>query len=828
MEEVIIGTVQKIKNDLQRYQKTYKFVVYKSFLDLFQDGKVSKKKLAKKFSDFYLKLKKNNLAIEDGQVKNIIDSDQNRYVEKIVYFIDNMPLEHIKYLKTRNNYIRLDDDLEELSQKNIIELKGFINRKIIEYYLDKVGEKGITKIINNNVLILRKKIDQSIFKYGWTIPIERHELIYSLNGETLSRGDSKEITVSIKGEYFKSKLRSVNRKTKSDTLQIRYDSNDKFKNYLKNIFQNSWEILSKSKNKKLNKISEYILLLYNGEPYSYRIIPLIKEESLRQKFWWVNQGKTYKQGIDNECIWAPLKNKNGKTFFHWGNVSKVKADDIILHYRNGKISGFSIAKSDAYKAKKPFETDKWEKEGWKVDINYNSLDYPISLERFANEIYDKNKKYFPIASDYSVNQGYLFKLNPEDFKTIVNNLESSRDRDTLSENLNNFDISTIAEKEQNLDYLELHGDIIESGLYFSKEMICRFIASLCTKNFLILTGLSGSGKTKLAQAFVKWISSKRNQYSIVTVGSDWTNREPLLGYPNAIEENKYVKPHHDIVDLLVEASENPGSPYFLVLDEMNLSHVERYFADFLSAMESNEPIQLHEGDADDKWEADTGMEVPGEIDIPENLFIIGTVNIDETTYMFSPKVLDRANVIEFRVNEDDINGFLDNPVKPDLNFLEGKGKSMAKNFVKKARMAIHYSDEEARLKNILIEFFNNLQEVGAEFGYRTASEIMSLAGNISKLTKEDDEVWSIGEIADAAIMQKLLPKLHGSRKKLGPVLENLAELCIDHENEINIQKVLTQENKLEADYVKYPNSLEKIIRMHKRLMQNGFTSFTEA
>ena len=72
---------------------------------------------------------------------------------------------------------------------------------------------------------------------------------------------------------------------------------------------------------------------------------------------------------------------------------------------------------------------------------------------------------------------------------------------------------------------------------------------------------------------------------------------------------------------------------------MNLSHVERYFADFLSAMESNEPVPLHNNDLIE--------DIPNQITIPENLFVIGTVNIDETTYMFSPKVLDRANTIEF-------------------------------------------------------------------------------------------------------------------------------------------------------------------------------------
>jgi len=133
---------------------------------------------------------------------------------------------------------------------------------------------------------------------------------------------------------------------------------------------------------------------------------------------------------------------------------------------------------------------------------------------------------------------------------------------------------------------------------------------------------------------------------MVSVGADWTNREPILGYPNALESGKYVKPDNGVLDLILNAELDPNKPYFLILDEMNMSHVERYFADFLSAMESTErTISLHpEGE---EWD---DCDVPASLILPQNLFIIGTVNIDETTYMFSPKVLDRANVIEFRRN----------------------------------------------------------------------------------------------------------------------------------------------------------------------------------
>ena len=97
-----------------------------------------------------------------------------------------------------------------------------------------------------------------------------------------------------------------------------------------------------------------------------------------------------------------------------------------------------------------------------------------------------------------------------------------------------------------------------------------------------------------------------------------------MGYPNALNEEDYVHPDSGVLQLIINANQNPKLPYFLILDEMNLSHVERYFADFLSVMESDKEILLH-----DKGKDLNG--VPPQLSLPKNLFIIGTVNIDETT-----------------------------------------------------------------------------------------------------------------------------------------------------------------------------------------------------
>lgn len=363
----------------------------------------------------------------------------------------------------------------------------------------------------------------------------------------------------------------------------------------------------------------------------------------------------------------------------------------------------------------------------------------------------------------------------------------------------------------------------ESNLNFSTSSILRFIASLTSKPFVILSGLSGSGKTKIAQSFALWICESESQYKIVPVGADWTNREPLVGYPNGLKTDEYITPDSGVIHLLLEATSegNENKPFFLILDEMNLSHVERYFADFLSIMESRDKIKLYTGEQ--RISID-GKEIPQEIGWPKNVFIIGTVNIDETTYMFSPKVLDRANVIEFRITEDEIKTYLANPGVPDLTKLERQGISMAESF-----LSISTNEELEKNENLtteLVLFFNQLKNVGAEFGYRSATEILQLVSKLKTLepTLQDNQCL------DIAIMQKLLPKLHGSRSKIVKILIALLALCVEDISNADFEKKYDDlyKNSFDGIKVKYPISFEKLTRMYKNVLENGFTSYAEA
>jgi hypothetical protein len=531
------------------------------------------------------------------------------------------------------------------------------------------------------------------------------------------------------------------------------------------------------------------------------------------------------------ALWSPKTGSDGRNTYK--NMPLVKAGDLILHLvDNSVINGLSIVQNKAQEAKGLPGTP-WSGPSYLIKLrNYTILDKPIERSSLLNS---KNKNALNEISqdsevfynkDLTLRQGGYLSPCPIKLLSIIN------DCYRISSNKNLPFIDELGIKLENNTYkvsfkiTELHKSLVKANLKIEQKLSTRFISSLLTKPFVILTGLSGSGKTKLAQAFAMWICENDEQYCIVPVGADWTNREPLLGFPNALLENDYKKDEYGVLNLIISSYTNTEKPYFLILDEMNLSHVERYFADFLSVMESKSKISLHSGK--DVWN-----NVPSEIGFPHNLFIIGTVNIDETTYMFSPKVLDRANVIEFRVTKEEMDTYLENNSNINLENnsninlenLEGIGATMANSFVEIAKDYDIKVSESVELNKTLMSFFSELKKSGAEFGYRSASEILRFAAVVNKI----DSSWKMSDIIDSAIMQKLLPKVHGSRRKLEPVLKTLGQLCLkDGQKFEDFSSIKTEIDFNDKDKIKYPVSLEKILRMYDNLISNGFTSYAEA
>ena len=336
----------------------------------------------------------------------------------------------------------------------------------------------------------------------------------------------------------------------------------------------------------------------------------------------------------------------------------------------------------------------------------------FEIKRIWNDVNDlsanksRNNVYTAAISSY---KNFIDFLDTEEAKKMFG--EWTDDNESKPEDA---DDNPETKSQQPFSISRMISLISETGLLYSPDLIKRFAFSLMSKRFLILSGLAGSGKTQLALAFANALIEDETQLCVVPVGADWTNRESLLGFPNALQEGLYVKPESGVLDLLIEANkkENKAKPYFLVLDEMNMSYVERYFADFLSSMESHKAMPLWKGFSD---------EVPQTICLPDNLFIIGTINVDETTYMFSPKVLDRANVIEFKISPDEMDLFLREMKPIDRECINYKAADMAANFVSIAESKDLADDKEIR--ETLTSFFKDLKAVNSAHPIKSVASL---------------------------------------------------------------------------------------------------------
>ncbi len=412
-------------------------------------------------------------------------------------------------------------------------------------------------------------------------------------------------------------------------------------------------------------------------------------------------------------------------------------------------------------------------------------------------------------------------------------------------------------------------------LVSNSTIVSKAIIAALVKPFLILTGNSGTGKTRLAERIAETFGregQKIPRSALVAVGADWTDNRAVVGFTNHLRSaqmkglsgDRAIYQSTSVLDLMLASNQEKDCPHFLILDEMNLSHVERYFADFLSAMEArNGVIRLHdEGPRDDpgfrlpRYEGDP-VGVPREIPYPPNLFVIGTVNIDETTYMFSPKVLDRAHVIEFQVDAKDIGNFLDDP--KEMEPAPAAGEAMSKEFLQLAldarsgKLAPLDGAERTESNKHLINLLEILQRGRFEFAYRTANEVTRYL-RVCRHLAENKAAWSDNRrlpeeerIAgkrnwlsdlDDEILQKILPRLHGSRNRLGPLLGALA--CYLHTGDrvaaneyfpaggaelaaksIGDPEFLT----MGKGAAKFPRSFAKIKMMSEILVEEQFVSF---
>ncbi len=319
------------------------------------------------------------------------------------------------------------------------------------------------------------------------------------------------------------------------------------------------------------------------------------------------------------------------------------------------------------------------------------------------------------------------------------------------------------------------GFIRAAGFTFPEEMIKNYYICLKTKPFVILAGISGTGKTQITRLLAKAFAA---HYDIVPVSSHWDSDEDLLGTFDAAS-GKHVDTRFTRVIRAAHACwrQKRDELFFVCLDEMNLARVEHYFARFLSAMEGSTPeerrIHLDGGET---------------LNWPPNLFFVGTVNMDETTYAFSDKVLDRANSIEFGI---DVNDLFQDSVKsapPDpLPYTFGQ--------LERFRRSLDHpgvTDVARRWRGEIVDIWKLLEPHHFHFGFRVRDEIELYLLNSQGLLEEKMAF-------DMQVKQKILPKLYGRGDSMKLLLTLLQDHLIDRGYRLSAKKVEEMKHRLIRD-----------------------------
>lgn len=387
--------------------------------------------------------------------------------------------------------------------------------------------------------------------------------------------------------------------------------------------------------------------------------------------------------------------------------------------------------------------------------------------------------------------------------------------------------------------------------YSGKNVVCKaqftanvaskyrpYITAIKSKPFLLLAGISGTGKSRIVRELARacwdvespeYTAHKPKNYEMVQVKPNWHDSSELIGYVSRINGEQYVV--GPFLRFMVKAILDPNTPYFLCLDEMNLAPVEQYFAEFLSVIESrkqengkvvtdpivdNEPTEAYKNLIDqlfddDEIRAEYLKEKGGKrLSIPQNLIVVGTVNMDETTFSFSRKVLDRAMTIE--MNEVNLAGGLTQKHETigTLNFDDLVGTNVEGVDV--------YSDNQ-KVCDLAINYLQKINEVleGTPFkvAYRTRNEFLLYVVNNLPYRKDEDgnelsEEEVVARALDEITSMKVLSRIEGDDQKVKEeLLARLEQAVTDmlpetlHENSVSLAKLKEMKERCKTGFTSF-------------------------
>ena len=359
----------------------------------------------------------------------------------------------------------------------------------------------------------------------------------------------------------------------------------------------------------------------------------------------------------------------------------------------------------------------------------------------------------PSAPDYRTANEFLWWLGQDDNKNLIKEKVMSK-----------------AMKKDKFKKYEGEKELDLNSSSKDDELLLRLLASLRAKPFAILAGHSGTGKSRYVKKLAYMTCNAeelRNKnhlpgnYLLLQVKPNWHDSTDLLGFRNAMAKGKYQKT--ELIKFIFRAYHFSETPFFLCLDEMNLAPVEQYFAEFLSAMESKEPVPLNDISEKDDNLLELGCEWADSLEylknnglsIPNNLFIVGTVNMDETTNQFSRKVLDRAFTIE--MTDVDFTNY-GNVTEPSYG--DTLKPAIIESLLNGEKAVSALDEEDKKADSSLVKVQKALASTPFAIAYRFANEYTLLKRAIECFDADGKMKF---DALDQAVLMKILPRIAGER-----------------------------------------------------------------
>ena len=864
-------------NSLAGYSRSYKLVFYKIFFTLVDDtGKIYAYRLAECFKNFYLdriKLGKRPDINVDFRIANIAQSS----VQDVYDVILNNPFKYInekgfvskqKDTRGKDLFVLNPELWKELTKEDVKELLDLVDCKLNLYFskidgsenmsLHNLFYRWIDEYASVLSIVKEKKDYKNSFKtivtkeipacFTELVPIDVPYIVKGSCGAGLWTDvpwiavfDSRITTSAQTGVYI---VYLLNKDTRSLFLTLNQGATDAAQSKSLGAEQKSMTFtgIARSQNDKM-------------------------VERLRQNAGKIREMLNEKTQLHGEIDSGSLAYDAGCIYYKKYDLENLPDDNVLI----SDLQSFIALYADYYN--KSSESEWWpsrdeyspgiSKEQWLELLQNREIFYEQCLNAMA-QLYDiggqascvqLSERYGKKTDHYRAVLGVHLAIRIwKETSCPLCNQENAKywpvlfvGRDTKPEERGNYiwklrdELKQALEEFEIWNYLPADGGeeevavkdtivniknyIAAKGFSYEDGLIENFYLSLKSKPFVILAGTSGTGKTRLVKLFAEAVGATtgNGRYKMVSVRPDWSDSSDLFGHVDL--NGKFIP--GAIIDFVKQAEIDNNRPYFLCLDEMNLARVEYYLSDILSVIETRDfagaTIQSDPLVSDTYYGSDLSAAGRyGTVRLPENLYIIGTVNMDETTFPFSRKVLDRANTIEF--------SYVDlMPNFGELSHEVPQAMNLGNAFLKTEYLLLKRCADESEAVNsycLELQKINRvLQKANAHVGYRVRDEIVFYLLNNKK-----HELLEENEAMDNELMQKILPRIQGSSASVKAMLCDLFKHCAGDYDGYQVQSdnVSDKMRKALSDAerkIKYRHSAAKIELMTRRFEEDGFTSY---